>query len=270
MVHCGAGSHRPAGPVRATAALASRLLEGKMSENRHEQARHALAASSVFSVLEPAPRDHLFSYGVTKRYGAGETIFERGDAGDSKMLVLSGRIRIGNVQANGKEAIINYAEPGDLLGEVALLDGKPRSAAAVAVEPCELFVLRRRELSAVLDAHPALTGRLLEVLCERLRRLTLMVEELMCLESRPRIAKALLRLAEEHGRTCAKGVTIARISQAELASHVGLSREVVNRQLCEWRQDGIIECPHGRILIRQPPRLLAIAELSRSGREVRV
>jgi CRP-like cAMP-binding protein len=241
-----------------------------MGENRHEQIRRALADNVVFGALEPARLDALFAYGMTKRYGAGETIFERGDAGDSMMVVLSGRIRIGNVQPNGKEAIIGFAEPGDLLGEVALLDGKPRSADAVAMEPCELFVLRRRELSSVLDAHPVVTVRLVEVLCERLRRATLMLEEVMCLESRPRIAKALLRLADEHGRRCEQGITIPlRIPQGDLASHVGLSREVVNRQLGEWRQDAIVECQVSRILIRQPARLRAIAELSSSGREGR-
>ena len=156
-------------------------------------------------MLDPAPHDALFSYGVTKRYGTGETIFERGDAGDSMMLVLSGRVRIGNVQPNGKEAIICFVEPGDLLGEVALLDGKPRSADAVAIEPCELFVLYRRELISVLRANPAVTVRLVEVLCERLRRLTTMHKEVMCLEFTARIAQAVLRLAEEHGRPCAEG-----------------------------------------------------------------
>jgi CRP/FNR family cyclic AMP-dependent transcriptional regulator len=233
-----------------------------MSEIRREQVRRTFAAHPVFDVLDPAPRDALFSYGVTKRYGTGETIFERGDAGDSMMLVLSGRVRIGNVQPNGKEAIICFVEPGDLLGEVALLDGKPRSADAVAIEPSELFVLYRRELSSVLRANPAVTVRLVEVLCERLRRLTTMHEEVMCLESRPRIARAVLRLAEEHGKPCARGVAISlRISQHVLAGCVGLSREVVNRQLGEWRQDGLIETPTGGILILQPLRLQAVADL---------
>jgi CRP/FNR family transcriptional regulator, cyclic AMP receptor protein len=87
-----------------------------MSEIRRDQVHRTFAAHPVFDVLDPAPRDALFSYGVTKRYGTGQTIFERGDAGDSMMLVLSGRVRIGNVQPNGKEAIICFVEPGDLLG----------------------------------------------------------------------------------------------------------------------------------------------------------
>ena len=81
----------------------------------------------------------------------------------------------------------------------------------------------------------------------------------MCLDSRPRIAKALLRLAEEHGRPSERGVAIHKISQQVLASCVGLSREVVNRQLCEWRQDGIIETPTGRTVILEPGRLEAMA-----------
>jgi CRP-like cAMP-binding protein len=210
--------------------------------------------------LAPEQLDALINYGTTARYGGGATIFEKGSPGDSMMVVLSGRVRISNVLPQGKEAILNTMEPGDVFGEIALLDGKPRSADAIAVGPCELFVLRRRELAPFLEANPAVTLRFVEVLCERLRRLTEILEEVMFLNAGPRVAKALLRLAEEHGRRHGGAVALGmRISQSDLGAHVGLSRESVNRVLQSLREAGVLAIEDGIITIRDQDRLRAVA-----------
>jgi CRP-like cAMP-binding protein len=233
-----------------------------MKDGRLWRARRALEASPIFGALEPAQLDALVAYGVTVRHRARETIFAKGDPGESLMVVLGGKVMISNCTPGGKEAILGYLGPGDVLGEVALLDGKPRSADAVAIEPCELFVLRRRELSPLLAAHPALTIRLVEVLCRKLRRATSIIEELMCLSGAPRIANALLRLAEEHGRRQGESLSIGiRIRQTALGDQVGLSREVVNRQLRCWGRAGIVAVDGGHITILQPQRLRDVAVL---------
>lgn len=232
-----------------------------MSEGRLEQVRRALRASAVFGSLDAQQLNALIAYGVTTRHDAGSTIFAKGDPGESMMVVLSGRVRISNSVPGGREAIINYLDPGAMLGEIAFLDGKPRSADAVAATPCELFVLRRRELTPLLEAHPALLLRLIEVLCERLRRATDIMEEVMFLKAGPRVARALLRLADEHGRSCAGAVAVEmKLSQTDLASHVGLSRESVNRELQTLREAGIIALDYGQITIREPRRLRAVAQ----------
>lgn len=231
-----------------------------MPERPREQARRALADNVVFGALEPAQLDALMAYGTTRRCEGGEVIFEKGDPGDSMMVVLAGRVRIGSYLPHGREAVLNFLGPGDVLGEIAMLDGKPRSADAVAAEPTVLYVLQRRELIPFLEAHPAVTLRVVEVLCERLRRATEMVEELLCLDSGPRIAKALLRIADDHA--VQRGAALAlevKLSQSELGHHVGLGRESVNRQLQAWRKLGILDDGNGRITILQPQRLLAIA-----------
>jgi CRP-like cAMP-binding protein len=172
-------------------------------------------------------------------------------------------VRISNVLPHGKEAILNTLEPGDVLGEIALLDGKPRSADAVAIEPCELFVLRRRELTPFLEAHPAVTLRLVELLCERLRRLTDILEEVMFLNAVPRIARFLLRFAEEHGTRRGGAVSLGlRVRQGEVGSHVGLSRESVNRVLQHFRETGVIALEEGCITIRDQDRLRAVARIA--------
>lgn len=231
-----------------------------MLERTREQARRALAGNVVFGALETAELDALMAYGTNRRCDAGQVIFEKGDAGDSMMVVLSGRVRIGSYLPHGREAILNFLGPGEVLGEIAMLDGKPRSADAVAAEPTALYVLQRRELIPFFEAHPAVTLRIVEVLCERLRRATEMVEELLCLSSGPRIAIALLRIAEDHA--VQRDGTLAlevKLSQSELGNHVGLGRESVNRQLQAWRKLGILDDGNGRITVLQPQRLQAIA-----------
>src|SRR5919202_3448947 len=157
---------------------------------RSAQARRALAGNEVLGALEPAEAEALVARGRVARYEAAEAIFRQGDPGDSMMIVLSGRVRISNTVPGGKEAIINFIDPGRLFGEIALLDGKPRSADATADVRSELLVLHRRELIPFLQAHPAVTIRLVALLCERLRRATAMMEDVMFLNTGQRIAKA--------------------------------------------------------------------------------
>jgi CRP-like cAMP-binding protein len=231
-----------------------------MSQARVEQVRRALANNDVFGALAPEEMEALFSYGITARYPSGATIFEKGSPGDSIMVVLAGRVRISNVLSQGKEAILNLLEPGDVLGEIAFLDGKPRSADAIAIEPCEMFVLRRRELTPFLETHPAVTLRLVELLCVRLRRLTDIFEEVMFLNAVPRIARFLLRYAEEHGTRRGGAVSLGpRLPQGEVGSHVGLSRESVNRVLQHFREIGVVAIEKGCITILDQDRLRASA-----------
>jgi CRP/FNR family transcriptional regulator, cyclic AMP receptor protein len=231
-----------------------------MSQARLDQIRQVLTKNVIFDALEPEGIDALIAYGTTARYAGGATIFEKGSPGDSMMVVLSGRVRISNVLPQGKEAILNTLEPGDVLGEIALLDNKPRSADAIAIEPCELFVFRRRELTPFLETHPAVTLRLVELLCERLRRLTDILEEVMFLNAVPRIARFLMRFAEEHGTRRGAAVSLGlRVPQGEVGSHVGLSRESVNRVLQHFRENGVLEIDKGCITIRDQDRLRALA-----------
>ncbi|HET6522126.1 MAG TPA: Crp/Fnr family transcriptional regulator [Geminicoccaceae bacterium] len=228
--------------------------------------RAILASNELFGALGGEELDRLLAYAHTASYPAGAVIFQKGDPGQSLMAVLRGRVKISNVSLEGREAVHNLIDPGEVFGEIALLDGKERTADATALEATELLVLHRRDFIPFLESHPArIAIRLSEVLCAKLRRTTAVVEDSAFLTAAPRIAKALLRLAEEYGRRAGGGGGAAvridlKLSQRELGGMVGLARENVNRQLGEWREEGLIRVDHGHIVIEDVERLGAIAE----------
>lgn len=228
--------------------------------DRLERVREALADSDFFGSLTEEEIERLVAFGSTVKIGAGQLIFQKGDPGDSLAVVVEGRVRIGTVSADGREATLNYVEAGQSFGEMAILDGKPRSADATALEPTELFLLRRRELLAFVERHPEVALRMLAVLCQRLRRTTEMVEDAGLRAMAPRIARALLRLAADHGRRQPEGVRIAlKLSQRELGAYCGLARENVNRQLSLWRDAGLVRTDAGHIVLLDQAALERIA-----------
>ncbi len=225
-----------------------------------EVIREALADSDLFGALEEEELDRLLGYGRRLRHPAGRVIFQKGDPGDSLMVVLSGRIKIGSFSADGREAVLSFIEPYRSFGEVALLDGKPRSADATAVTDVELFVLHRADMMGFIERHPGIALRIIGMLCAKLRRATEMVEDHVLLQMEARIARALLRLATDYGRPCDEGVRIElRLSQRELGGIVGLARENVNRQLAAWRARGLLSITRGTITLHHPEALRSIA-----------
>ena len=232
-----------------------------MSESKLLGVRRALDDNDLFGALPEADLHELIGRGSTATYRVNETIFHSEDPGDSMMVVLAGRVKISNVSAEGKEAILNFIDPGQVFGEIALLDGRPRTADATAIKPSELFVLRRNELLPFLEARPKLAIRVIEVVCAKLRHTTRMVEDTMLLNMGARIARALLRLSEEHGKR--RGSTVRldlKLSQRDLGSYVGLARENVNRQLKVWRELGIVTIQEGYFMILDEAALRRFAD----------
>jgi CRP/FNR family cyclic AMP-dependent transcriptional regulator len=223
--------------------------------------QRALAANELFGVLSEQQLDQLLAHAHTATYPAGAVIFERHDPGHSLMLVLRGLVKIGNFSTDGREAVHALMDSGDIFGEMALLDGKDRSATATALTATELLVVLRRDFIPFLERNPRVAVRLIEVLCARLRQTTGTVENSAFLGMAPRVAKALLRLAEQHSRSEGAAVHIElKLSQRELGGLVGLARENVNRQLRAWHHEGLIRMDHGHIIIEHMDGLKAIAE----------
>jgi CRP-like cAMP-binding protein len=220
----------------------------------------ALGESQIFGALLEDELAALVRLGTLVRYPAGRTIFAKGDRGDGLLVVLEGRIKVSSPAADGRELVLTFLGPGQVLGEIAALDGKPRTLSAAALEPADVFLLRRKAVLGFLEAKPSVAVRLIGVLCQRLRRLTEMHEEKALLNMAPRVARGLLRLAAEHGRRTEEGVVIdLPLSQAELGAFVGLSRENVSRQLGAWRDGGIVGRRGGRLLIHAPKDLELLA-----------
>ena len=231
-----------------------------MAGSRQEEIRDGLAESDLFGALYDEELDQLIEFGNTATYPAGQLIVQRGDPGDSLMIVLSGRVKISNVSIDGKEAVLNFIEPGHCFGEIAMLDGKDRSADATSLQPTELFVLRKKAMLAFIERHPDVAWRMIGVLCAKLRRTTEMVEDSVLLTMAPRIARGVLRLCRDYGRKEGDHIHIAlRLSQRELGGYVGLARENINRQLGAWRNEEVIGFDQGFIVVKKPKELERIA-----------
>jgi CRP-like cAMP-binding protein len=187
-----------------------------------------------------------------RQLDSGEVLFQKGDKGDALYGVRRGRVRIETGTAAGGRLTLNVLGPGDLFGEIALFDGQPRTADAVAAEASELFTVRRGDFLSYLEREPRVTLRLLEMLCHRIRWVSDRMEEAVLLPLHARLARRLCMLADDFGSE-------VHISQEELGVYVGAARESVNRQLQEWRRAGIIELRRGRISLLDMDRLTAAA-----------
>lgn len=225
--------------------------------------RHApLAKNAVLSMLSPSELDHVIGFATVSRYASGEIIFRKGDAADSMMLVAGGHVKIRSLGTDGREAVLAVFGSGDILGEMAILDSRPRSADAVAVSDTELMVIQRRDFIPYLERNPQLAVRMLALLCGRLRQTNEMVEDRMLIAFPARLAKALLRLAHLEGQTCEPGTRLDfAIPQRVFASLLGTSRETLNKQLHTWSNDGLIRLGRRSISIERPDVLQVIAEM---------
>lgn len=211
----------------------------------------ALLASPFFQHLSAEELDEILGFAVERRVPKGTVIFSKGDPGTSMMSVLAGRVRASSVSADGKEVTLNVIGPGEFFGEIALLDGKPRSADATAAEDSVLLVVERRHFLPFLFKNEKLIERLLAVLCDRLRRTSLALEELALFDLPARLARLLLQLARDHGSKVDGGVRIGlKLSQRDLSTLVSSSRETVNKQLRQWREQGLIDLVDGYLVIR--------------------
>ena len=223
--------------------------------------KHAiLGGNSLLRHLDPADRARLADYAKLARHEADAVIFQRGDNGEGMMAVVRGRVKIRNHSVDGKELVLNILKPGDVFGEIALIDGQPRTADAVAMETCDLLVLERRDFLPFLDKHPRVARRLLDVLCARLRRTSAHFEDTVFLDAAARLARTLLHLTRAFGIPAKSGVCIdIKLSQQQLGAIVGLTRESVNKHLGDWQKAGWIAVKQGYITLADAAALAAVA-----------
>src|SRR5215510_4397131 len=166
----------------------------------YEEKRQIFERHFLLGKLSGDEIDTLLHFARVERYPAGEEIYAKGSPGNSMMAVLRGTAKMTSVSAEGKEIVLNIMNPGEIFGEIALLDGGERSADAIAMTNCELLVLRRRDFMPILENHPEMCMILLRILCQRLRQTSEQVEDVLFRHLESRIAKALLHLAETAGK----------------------------------------------------------------------
>jgi CRP-like cAMP-binding protein len=211
--------------------------------------RAILFQSGLFRELAAGQRDALFARARVQKYAAQQTIFLMGSPGDSMLAVLSGTVRISVPSPDGKEVVLAILGPGEICGEIALLDGKERTADARAATDCSVVVLERRDVLAFFAQHPDAWAKLVEVLCERLRIADQQMAEFALSPVPVRLARTLLRLAVADERTV-NGTAAARVhlTQRELGNMIGATRESVNKYLRAWQRKGYIRIG-GRLIV---------------------
>jgi CRP/FNR family cyclic AMP-dependent transcriptional regulator len=217
-----------------------------------------LAGIPFFSGLDSASLERVGAGMRMRRFRRGEVIFHQGDPGDALFIVMTGAIKIMLPSDTGDEAILATLRPGDVFGELALLDGAPRSATATTLEATETLILPRDQFRELLATEPAIRDALLAAIAGELRRLTNHVEELHFLDITGRLASRLARLAAESGTTLPDGSIRLRspLTQGDLAAMIGCTRQSVNKLLGMFTDDGLIRLDRESIVVLDLDRLL--------------
>ena len=219
----------------------------------------SLARIPFFAGLDTAALERLADGMRTRRFRRGDIIFHAGDPGDALFIIVSGEVKIAVPSESGEEAILVTLGDGDVFGELALLDGAPRSATATALVATEVVVLPREQFRELIATEPAVRDALLASLAGELRRLTNHVEELHFLDITGRLAAMLVRLSGEAGPIDANGAIRLRatLTQAELASMVGCTRQSVNKLLGQFSDAGLVRLDRDGIVVTDLRGLVA-------------
>lgn len=221
-----------------------------------------VSGHALLGQLEPDELARVLAFSRTEKFSTGDVIFRRGEPGQSMMIVIGGRIKISVSSSEGKEAVLAILGRGEVLGEMALIDGKERSADATAMEASEALLIHRRDFVPFLERNPAICMRLLGVMSDRLRRTSEMVEDRSFLDLPGRLAKTLIDMGETSGTETDDGLRVDMpMSQSSFGALLGASRETVNKQLKSWQDEGLILTGRGYVVLVDPQRLARSARL---------
>jgi CRP-like cAMP-binding protein len=219
--------------------------------------RTVLERNMLFRGLSPATLEQIARLCVRRTYERNAVIFSQSDPGDALYGVVTGRVRISASSAAGREVFLNIMEPGDTFGEIALLDGRPRTAGASATVPSEILIVTREQFLGLMAREPQLADHLLRLLCARLRWVSGFAEESALLPVPARLARRLLSLGKLHGHETRAGIEL-KVSQDEMARFLGLSRQIVNQYLQTWKAQRWVDLGRGRIMILDSRALEAV------------
>jgi CRP/FNR family cyclic AMP-dependent transcriptional regulator len=253
--HCG-GANQPYGAfleVSETDAVEPQEIDLK-------GARQLLGNCILFGGLSTDERAAIVARARIRTVDAGEIVFAIGSPGDQMMALLRGTIRISVPSSEGKELSLAIIRPGEVFGELAVLDGKERSADAIAESACTLAILDRNDILSFFERNPSVWPKLVKVLCQRLRHTDQVFAEVALLELPARLAKSMLRLVDLQSTSAPGKRPVIRFSQRELANMVGGTRESVNRCLRNWQRNGIVQIAEGSIIITNRSALENMAE----------
>ena len=226
-----------------------------MSDLTSERARKVLERCALFRALGERERIDLAAHAQPRTFAANQPIFHLGEPGYSMMGVVVGTVRIWLPTPKGRDIILADLVAGELFGEIALLDGKARSANATALTNCELLVLERRDVLPFLERNPTACLNLMQMLCARVRRTDERMAEIAFFDLPARLARVLLRYP-----AVGRGPPKLSLSQRELAEMSGSTRENVNRCLRDWQRQGILDLKNRWTIVLKPEALHALEQ----------
>ena len=202
-----------------------------------DRVRELLTSVELFGEMLDEEIDDLTALAQIKKLSKDTTIFHAGDPADAVFVVASGRIKVVITSTDGKEFILTVLGPGQVFGEMALLESAPRSASVVTLSAVEVLVINRADFQRLLDSNPRISQRLMAILSRRLRRANAKMESLAYMDVAGRLARYLLDLARDHGQRLGNGwVVVRRPTHSDIAHSIGTSRETVSRLINEFEE----------------------------------
>ncbi len=221
----------------------------------------AIARISIFSKLNQPDVEELTKIISAKKYGPAAAVFFQGDPSDSLYMLLTGSVKVTQASEDGREKILDILGPGEIFGEFAMLDGHPRSATVTTCEPTELATISHRDFRNFVASRPEILWKVLQALCERVRKTSTGMLELSSREVPYRLLAALHHLSEKYGQAAADGSCLisGKVGVQDLVAMVGSSREVVSRLLHRYQEKGLVELGNSKQIIIPDPAALARA-----------
>jgi CRP-like cAMP-binding protein len=218
----------------------------------------SLADDSLLRALDEDQLAAVLTRSTRRMLKTGETIIRQGDEESGfAVFLLSGGLKIGMVSAGGRDIILNYCSPGEVVGEIALLDAAPRTASVTAIEPSTVLLIPSQTFLDIVAANPKSMTAVMRELARRVRQLNLVIESDRTFSMAPRLARALVRLIDPDS---ADGRLRFNPSQSDLGAFAGLARENVSRLISEWEERGIVARESRALVVRDAAYLEQLAE----------
>lgn len=218
------------------------------------------SASPLLGRIDAEDLHALARAAIRRSFAAGEIMFLRGEPGDGVFAIARGSVRVFVEGASGGDVVVGTRGEGDVLGEMSLLDGMPRSASARAIDDVTALYVSKDRFDAWLREHPGAARAMLEALARRLREATDQVAGMALLSVEARVARHLARLFDSAAKdAAATAVASIAVNQTELARALGVTRESVNKHLARMKQAGVLDVASGRVTLLDPQALEALA-----------
>jgi CRP/FNR family cyclic AMP-dependent transcriptional regulator len=210
-----------------------------------------LGKVSIFSRLDPTDIEELSQLTVIKNWEADTAVLFQGEPSDSLHLLLKGSVKVTETSKEGQPKILGILEEGEIFGELAMLDGQPRSATVTTCEPSETASISHQDFRKFAATRPEVLWKVLAALCDRVRKTSNDILGMSAHDVPHRLLTALTQLAEKHGQVRSDGTCLItlKISLRDLSAMVGAKTEEVSRLLQRYREDGLIELGKDRQLI---------------------